>query len=62
MITRLMLSLKKATNSREYVWSFGEPTVYTTVRFPDRRSLMTMRDEIPLDTFGSGDEGAQNQA
>ena len=62
MITRLMLSLKKATTSREYVWSFGEPTVITTVRFPDRRSLMTTRDEIPLDTLGSGDEGTQGQA
>ena len=51
MITRLLLSLKKASASKEPGWSFGEPTTHTTMKFADRRGGAAMRDEIPLDTL-----------
>jgi len=53
MITRLMLSLKKAATSQENGWSFGEPTTHTTMRFAERRGGVPARDEIHLDTFAS---------
>ena len=51
MITRLLLSLKKAGASKEPGWSFGEPTTHTTMKFADRRGGAAMRNEIPLDTL-----------
>ena len=61
MITRLLLSLKKAAASRkEHGWSFGEPTTHTTMRFAGRRGDAT-RDEIHLDTFLSTHEGTESQ-
>ena len=57
MITRLLLSLKKANTSEEYGWSFGEPTTYTAMRFAERRGGAAMRDVIHLDTFESTHEG-----
>ena len=59
MITRLLLSLKKASASQEYGWNLGEPTVHTTMRFAERRGVAT-RDEICLDTLASTHEGAQS--
>ena len=52
MVARLMLSLKKASNSQEDVWSFGEPSTDNSVRFAGGRGLGVTRDEIVLDTFG----------
>ena len=57
MVTRLMLSLKKAT-TQEDAWNFGEPTM----RFAEPRRVVTTRDEIPLDTFVSGSVGDRNRA
>jgi len=60
MITRLLLSLKKASAPQEHGWSFGEPTTHTTVRFAERRGGATTRDEIPLDIFASTRERTQS--
>ena len=61
MITRLLLSLKKANASEEHGWSFGEPTTHTTMKFAERRSGATTRDEVSLDTFAGTQEGTQSQ-
>ena len=60
MITRLLLSLKKASASREHGWSFGEPTIQTTMRFANHRGGASVRDEIPLDIFASTRERTQS--
>ena len=60
MITRLMLSLKKANASRERGWGLGEPTTHTTMRFAERRGGVSVGDEIRLDTFMSMHEGAHS--
>jgi len=57
MVTRLMISLKKATASRDEAWNLGEPTAHTTMRFAERRGGIATRDEIHLDTFASTHEG-----
>jgi len=59
MITRLLLSLKKAGASREDGWSFGEPTTHTTMEFAERRGGDITRDEIHLDIFASTQERTQ---
>jgi len=58
MITRLLLSLKKAGSSKEDEWSFGGPTTDTTIRFADCRleGGLTIRDETSLDTFSGARE------
>jgi hypothetical protein len=61
MITRLMLSLKKAATSHEHGWSFGEPTTRVTLRFVDHRGGVAASDEINLDTFESTRVGSQGQ-
>jgi len=53
MITRLLLSLKKAGAPREHGWSLGEPTTHTAIKFAERRVRVTTGDEISLDTFAS---------
>jgi hypothetical protein len=58
MVTRLMLSLRKAALSQTPGWSLGEPTVHATMKFAERRGLTT-RDEMRLDTFASMQEGTQ---
>jgi len=60
MITRLLLSLRKAGASREDGWSLGEPITYTTISFAEPRDGAATRDEVPLDTFTSTQEGTQN--
>ena len=61
MITRLLLSLKKAGTSREDGWSLEDPTTHTTMRFADLRGDVATRYEIPLDTFVSTQERTQSQ-
>jgi len=61
MITRLLLSLKKAGASQEHGWSFGEPTTYTIMNFAEYRRGVAMRDEIPLHTLSSTQEGTQSK-
>ena len=61
MVTRLLLSLKKAGASREHGWSLGEPTTHATMKFADHRGGVSTRDEILLYTFASTHEGAQIQ-
>ena len=61
MVTRLLLSLKKAGASREHGWNLGEPTAHTTLKFADHRGSVFTRDEIPLDTFTSAPETTQSQ-
>ena len=53
MITRLMLSLKKAAT--QGAWNFGEPTM----RFAKPRHAVTTSDETRLDTMESGFVGAK---
>ena len=60
MIARLILSLKKASVSQECVWSLGEPSTTTSVRFAGSQGLGATRDEIGLDTFGGRHEGARS--
>ena len=59
MIARLILSLKKASVSQEYVWSLGDPGTDTSMRFASNQGLEATRDEIGLDNFGGGHEGAR---
>ena len=63
MITRLLLSLKKSSASQERGWSLGGATTQTTMRFADRRlgGDVATRDEIPLDTFASAQDGTESQ-
>jgi len=56
MVTRLLLSLKKASASKEDGWSFGEPTMHTTMKFAERRGGNVTRDEISMDTLASTQE------
>ena len=56
MITRLMLSLKKAA-SQEGEWTLGEPTI----KFAERQRPSETHDEMHLDTFTSGPGGAHSQ-
>jgi len=57
MITRLLLSLKKACASQENGWSLGEPTMPTAMKFAERRGGDVTRDEIHLDIFVGTYEG-----
>jgi len=60
MVTRLLLSLKKAVATQERGWSFGEPT---NMKFAERRgaSLVTRDEIIHLDIFASTYEGIRSQ-
>jgi len=60
MITRLLLSLKKAVATQEYGWNLGEPTAHTTIRFAERRGV-ARGDEIPLDIFPSTHEETKSE-
>ena len=61
MITRLLLSLKKAS-SEEYLWSFGELTT-ATMRFAENRGPVTTKNgSIYLGTIASRREGAESLA
>jgi len=59
MVTRLLLSLRKAVDTQEYGWSFGEPS---SVRFAECRGGLITKDEIiHLDIFSSTYEGIQSR-
>ena len=60
MITRLLLSLKKANASQE-AWNLGEPSAHTTMRFAERQDGATTRNEMRLDTFASTHEGTKSR-
>jgi len=62
MITRLLLSLKKATTPNEHGWSLGDPTAHTHAGYAERRGDLVPRDEMRLETLASSDEGAQGRA
>ena len=62
MISRLLLSLKKASAPRESLWSRGESTTHSTMRFAERWGGVATRDEIRLDTFASTHEETQSRA
>jgi len=61
MVTRLLLSLKKAGASREDGCSLGEPTTHTTMKFAERRGGDITRNEIHLDIFASMQERTQGR-
>ena len=63
MITRLLLSLRKADAPDEHEWSLRDQTMHTTIKFADHRlgGGVASRDEIHLDTFSSTQEGAESQ-
>ena len=61
MIARLMLSLKKASDSKQDIWSFGEPSSDTSVRFAGGRGLEAARDEIDLDDFRGRHEWTRSE-
>ena len=61
MITRLLLSLKKAAASQEDAWSFGEPSEHTTMRFAECQGGISTKDEIHLDIFVSTRESTRSQ-
>jgi len=55
MVTRFLLSLRKATAMQDHGWSLGEPT---NMRFAARRGGLVTRDEvIRLDVYTSTYEG-----
>jgi len=59
MVTRLLLSLKKAVATQERGWSFGEPS---NMRFAERQGGLVTRDEIiHLDIFSSTYEGIHSR-
>ena len=58
MVTRLMLSLKKAAASQVDGWSFGEPTI----RFSEPQGAVVTSDEVRPDTFSNGYAGARSRA
>ena len=60
MITRLMLSLKKAAVSQSDPWTLGQLTV--PMSFSDRQDGVAAREEIDLDTFSSTCEGLKDHA
>ena len=62
MITRLLLSLKKANASLEQAWSLGEVPTHSTMNFAERPGGVATRDEIILGTFASKQEETQSQA
>lgn len=64
MITRLLLSLKKASAWQENIWSIGVPTTNTSLRFAERREYATPGDsEICTSaSAGTGHEGVQSRA
>jgi len=62
MITRLLLSLKKASASQEQEWSIGELSTHNIMKFAERRGGVSTRDEIRLDTFASAQEGTSQDA
>jgi len=63
MITRLLLSLKKAGASEENRWTLGDLTTHTAIKFADRRlgGGVASRDEIHLVTFSSTQEGTESE-
>ena len=63
MVTRLLLSLKKAGASEGKRWTLRDLTTHTTIKFADRRlgGGVASRDEIYLVTFSSTQEGAESQ-
>jgi len=61
MITRLLLSLRKASASQEHEWSFGESTAHTALRFVECRGGAATIDAIYLDTFSSTREETQSR-
>ena len=61
MVTRLLLSLKKAVATQERGWKLGEPTTHTTMRFAEHRGGASAGDEIHLDTLASAPEETQSQ-
>jgi len=52
MITRMILSLKKATASRGDQWSPGESATCTRVKFVGTQGRDTTGDKIALGTLG----------
>ena len=59
MVTRLLLSLRKAAATQDHGWSLGEPS---NMRFAERRGGLVTRDEvIHLDIFTSTYEGIQSR-
>ena len=61
MISRLLLSLKKASASQEQGWSFGELSTRSVMKFAERPVGAATKDEINLGTFASKREEIQSQ-
>ena len=51
MVTRLLLSLKKASNSRPDAWNLTEPGAFTTVVFTGDKSDSVTKDEVQMGTL-----------
>lgn len=55
MITRIMLSLKKAADPRNGGWALGEPPDVNRFKrmtfYNPRRGANEMENDIPLDTY-----------
>lgn len=62
MITRSLLSLRKAAASKGQGWSFGELTAHSAIRFDERRGGVSTEDGISLGTYASTHGGIQTQA
>ena len=62
MITRLLLSLRKAGMSKKREWSILDQTMHTSMRFNEDRGDVVTRGEIHMDTFVNTHEGTQTHA
>ena len=62
MITRLLLSLRKANASQESGWCLGRLTTHTTIRFAENLGDVVTRDETRTYDYASTHEGTQSQA
>ena len=53
MITRLLLSLKKANAPQEHEWDLGGTAAHANVRLGERRGGIVTKNEMCLETFAS---------
>lgn len=62
MVTRLMLSLKKAAALQAGAQSLGGPNANKVPYFAARRRVVSTGDDICLDTLATTHEGARSTA
>jgi len=61
MITRSLLSLRKAAASKGQGWNLGELTAHSAIRFNERQGGVSTGDRISLNTYASTHEETQTR-